>query len=238
VPKTAHPGRYPLERFLYRHQLIAPEFHYIIVFCIIGFFLSERLITTGIAGIISREPVIYNFPFGFLRPSMYLFILEILFLPWIGNRLGIGIVLILLAVLLCDLIFEWVRLVYRPSISFGSVTRSALRQAMDAVLPTLGVKFTGEFPNYQVQQDQDTYKIKVSTIGFLRKATLSVSSHRAAHLHHQLIAGLNRYFSQHDSLFDLRGFVVNIGLAVLLFVLSAWRLLQMLAIYSITHGSS
>jgi len=206
-----------------------PEFHYVLVFCVIGFFLSERLLTTGIAGIISRDPVIYNFPFGFLRPSLYLFLLEILFLPLIGHTLGSQIVIVLVAILFCDLVFEWIRIAYRPSASFGSVTKSALKQAIDEVLPKTGFKISGQFPNYQIEQEQEVFKIKVKTINFLRKATLSVSSHRASHLHHQLIANLNRYFGQHQSLFDSRGFVVNIGLACALFILSAWRLLQAIA---------
>lgn len=192
------------------------------------------LIFTAFIGIATESPNVHRRPYAFHRPVIYLLILALLLIDDIFAWFGEGFGFALFALLVADILYEMVRPFLHPSVEVSSASAEEIAGDLSGALRTLGIRYTGQYPEYNLVDQQARLEVKHwPSIG---EAEIVIRPRSKMKLLLKIAQIVQDDFQLNRNKSQVREYVVNIVFAGIILGLVTWQyILGLKAVHPLTQ---
>lgn len=196
---------------------------YDLIFLPLLLYFALYLLAMGWIGILTRVPLIHRCPYSFHRPTVYLFVLGLLFFDTIVNTFGEITALVIFALLAIDFIYETLHPFLASFIEINGASPQSIEKALLDAFKRLGLEHEGIFPKYKIPAHGARYWRR------LKKAELILRPRKKMDLLLEIASIVEEDFERDQGTFEIRGYIANIFAAFIILAILAWPYLTNVA---------
>lgn len=184
-------------------------------------YFAFYLMTMAWFGLVTQSSMVHRCPYAFHRPTVYLLVVGLLVLDTVLASLGQLPAIILFSLLMLDLIYETIHPLISHSVEITSASSEALQKDLVDVFQKLKINFSGKYPKYTFPDEKARLKVKYWPK--LGEAEIIIYPRSKVSLLLMISKGLEVDFQRDEGDFEIRGYLLNLLVALGIFVLVIWK---------------
>ncbi len=195
-----------------------------LVFTSLIIYVSIFLFTVGCVGIITRAPLVHRWPYAFHRPSVYILMVGLVFLDSVVAYFGEKVAFTLFLLVIADIIYEVVRPFLSHSVEIEGSNSENIRSDIVNAFRKLNLRYEGNYPSFTLPDEHARLKVKYWPNSC--RAVVTIDPRSKTNLLLEIARVVGRDFEAEEGRGMLRGYFINIFIAISLFIFALWQFIS------------